>query len=257
MKKEEYEIMFNVEEDYWWYTGLRQLVMFYIERADTGGDKLKILDAGCGTGMMLKSSKHHEAYGLDFSEEALKFCRKRDLTNLLRGSINSLPFKNNYFDIVLSFDVIGQEMDFTGSSSNILQDNVKTLKEIGRVMNKNGILIVNLPAFNFMRGNHDKAVGINKRYTIKEAKDNIQKAGFEIENITYRNTILFPISIVKRFIDGWLNIEEEDPKSDLKPLPCLLNKFLTHILFFENKLIRSGVNLPFGLSIYCVARKKK
>lgn len=257
MKKEEYKIMFNIEDTYWWYIGLRELVLSYIERTNNKGGKLKVLDAGCGTGMMLESCKYLEAYGLDFSNEALKYCKKRNLTNLLRGSINALPFKNNYFDIVLSFDVIGQEMDFTGSNSNILQDNVKTLKEIGRVMNKNGILIVNLPAYNFMRGNHDKAVGINKRYTIKEAKDTIQKAGFEIENITYRNTILFPISIVKRIIEGWLYIEEEDPESDLKPLPYLINKLLTHILFIENKLIRSGVNLPFGLSVYCVAQKKK
>lgn len=257
MKKEEYETMFNIEENYWWYIGLRKLAMSYIESIAKKGKKLKILDAGCGTGMILESCKYHKAYGVDFSKEALKYCKTRNLTNLLRGSINSLPFKNNYFDVVLSFDVIGQELDLTGASGNILLDNIKTLKEIGRVMNKNGILILNLPAYNFMRSNHDKAVGINKRYTIKEIKDNIQKAGFEIENITYRNTILFPISIVKRMTEGWLYIKDKNPKSDLKPLPYFINKLLTHILFIENKLIRSGVNLPFGLSVYCIARKKK
>ncbi len=257
MKKEEYKIMFDIEDDYWWYIGLRELVLSYINRTHNKAGELRVLDAGCGTGMMLESCKHLEAYGLDFSKEALKYCKKRNLTNFLRGSINALPFKNKLFDIVLSFDVIGQELDFTGSNRNILQDNVRTLQEIGRVMNKNGILIVNLPAYNFMRSNHDKAVGIKKRYTIKEAKDSIQKAGFEIENITYRNTILFPISIVKRITEGWLCTEKEDPESDLKPLPYLINKLLTHILFIENKLIRSGVNLPFGLSVYCVARKKR
>ncbi len=257
MLKKEYEVMFNMEDEYWWYIGLRELIMSFIERINKKGEKLKILDAGCGTGMMLESCKYHEVYGLDFSKEALKYCKLRNLTDLMQGSINDLPFKNNYFDIVFSFDVIGQELDFPRSSSNIIKDNIRTLKEIGRVMNKNGILILNLPAYNFIRSNHDKAVGINRRYTIKELKDSVQKAGFEIENITYRNTILFPISVVKRIIDRKLCVEKEEPESDLKPLPCWINRLFIHILFFENKLIRSGVRLPFGMSIYCVSRKKK
>lgn len=255
MLKKEYEVMFNMEDEYWWYIGLRELLKSFIERINKQGGKLKILDAGCGTGMMLESCKYHEAYGLDFSKEALKYCRLRNLTDLLRGSINDLPFKNNYFDIVFSFDVIGQEIDFSDNSSNVLKDNIRTLKEIGRVMNKNGILILNLPAYNFIRSNHDKAVGINRRYTIKELCVCVKKAGFEIENITYRNTVLFPISVVKRIIDRKLYIGKEYPESDLKPLPDLINRLFTHILFFENRLIRSGVRLPFGMSIYCVARK--
>ncbi len=257
MLKKEYEVMFNIEDDYWWYIGLRDLVLRYIERINKKGERLKILDAGCGTGMMLASCMNHQACGLDFSKEALKYCKMRSLTDILQGSINALPFKSNYFDIVFSFDVLGQEIDFSGSSSNILIDNIETLKEIGRVMNKSGILILNLPAFNFIRSNHDKAVGVNRRYTIKDLCECVQKAGFEIEKITYRNTFLFPISVVKRIIERRLYIEEEDPESDLKPLPYLINILLTHILFIENKLIRSGVNLPFGLSVYCVARKKK
>ncbi len=255
MRKEEYEIMYNVEEDYWWYAGLRKLVMSYIERVYTKKTKLKILDAGCGTGMMLHSCNNHEAYGLDFSKEALKFCRKGGLSNLLQGSIKTLPFKDNYFDIVLSFDVIGQEMDVPGDSRNIHKDNIRTLKEISRVMNRNGMLIVNLPAYNFMRSNHDKAVGINKRYTIKELKDNVQKAGFDIEHIAYRNTILFPFVAVKRLIEKLFVVNSGKVASDLKPLPDMFNDLFKRILYLENRLLKANFNFPFGLSIYCVARK--
>ena len=41
-----------------------------------------------------------------------------------------------------------------------------------------------------------------------------------------------------------------------KPLPSLVNTLFANLIFIENKLLTLGVNLPFGLSIYCIARKK-
>lgn len=249
MEKEEYKTMYNMEDDYWWYVGLRELVISSINRINKRGEKLKILDAGCGTGKMLESCEHHEAYGVDFSKEALKYCKLRNLNNLLRGLINELPFKNNNFNIIISLDVIGQ--------GNKFEDDVKTLKELYRVTKKNGVLLLNLPAYKFIRSKHDAAVGINRRYTIKELKEKVKKAGFEIEKITYRNTILFPIAATKRIIEKIITSNTDKIESDLKPLPWLFNKLFTYLLFFENKLITMGICFPFGLSIYCVARKNR
>ncbi|MBI5675445.1 MAG: class I SAM-dependent methyltransferase [Nitrospirae bacterium] len=248
MRKEEHEILFNVEDDYWWYVGLRGLVLSFIDGIYEKKERLKILDAGCGTGKMLESCGNHKAYGLDFSKEALQYCKLRKLNHLLRGSISALPFKNDYFNLVISLDVIGQ--------GNKLENDVITLKEIYRVIAKEGILLLNLPAYKLLRSKHDEAVSINIRYTIKELKSKLQKAGFEIEQITYRNTILFPIAVIKRIIDKISLIRRNKIESDLKPLPYLINQLFKRILFFENKLIRSGINFPFGLSIYCIARKK-
>jgi len=247
MEIKEYEVMYDIEEDYWWYIGLRKLVLSYLNGTKSDDRKLKILDAGCGTGKLLEDCNSYGAYGLDFSEEALRFCKLRNLKNMLRASISHIPFKDDSFDLVTSFDVI--------CCLDVHYDMV-ILKELYRITNKNGILLLNLPAYNFLQSTHDRAVHIKHRYFMSEVKRKVEKAGFVIERITYRNTFLFPIAFTVRVLKKMLTTDMDKSKSDLQPLPRFLNKILTYTLLLENKLIVSGVSFPFGLSIFCVARKK-
>ena len=248
MKKKEYEVLFNIEENYWWYVGLRKLVISFIDGIKEKRDNLIILDAGCGTGKTLDDCRAYKIYGMDFSEEAIKYCKLRGLGKLVRGTICQVPVKNDSFDVVISLDVLYHKN---------IEDDVKALKELCRVMNNDGRLLLNLPAYNFLRSRHDEAVHTKRRYTVKSLKLKLEEAGFEIENITYRNTILFPIAVTKRIIEKIFPVDTENVESDLKPLPNLLNKTFTLFLFFENKLILSGIKFPFGLSVYCVAIKRK
>ncbi len=106
MEIKEYRTMFVIEDNYWWYVGLRKLVFSYIESIVKNNERLKILDAGCGTGNILEQFNTYRVYGIDFEEEALRFCNVRNLNNLMRASIYDLPFCNNSFDIVISLDVL-------------------------------------------------------------------------------------------------------------------------------------------------------
>lgn len=248
MELKEYKIMHAIEDDYWWYVGLRKLVLSYVDSIITKNERLKILDAGCGTGKILEKFNAYRAYGVDYAEEALRFCNVRNLNNLMRASICDLPFLNNSFDIVISLDVL---------CCIPVDQNMKILNELYRVMNINGALLLNLPAYNFLQSTHDKATHIRQRYVLNEIKRKLEKAGFIVEKITYRNCFLFPLLFIVRIIKKIFIGNKKEVKSDLTPLPGLLNKLLTTILLLENKLIISGVNFPFGLSIYCVARKKE
>lgn len=71
----------------------------------------KILDIGCGNCRNLLPFKKLECYGVDFSpkmiENAKKFCKKNNLNvNLKKGNVVKLPFKNNFFDYILSIAVL-------------------------------------------------------------------------------------------------------------------------------------------------------
>ncbi|MBI4707208.1 MAG: class I SAM-dependent methyltransferase [Candidatus Omnitrophica bacterium] len=245
MEKEEYKVMYQIEDSYWWYVGLRKLVFSSIDKFASKERNLKILDAGCGTGKTLESCKAYDASGLDFSEEAIQFCQKRGLNNIVQGSICNIPFSDNSFDVVISLDVLYH--------ANVYSD-LKALQEFYRVVNKNGIVVLNVPAYNFLRGRHDIAVHTRRRYTCKELLVKIEKAGFSIEKLTYRNTVLFPAAFIKRILEMFF-MSAEHIESDLKPLPGVFNKILTGVLSIENFLIMSGIRFPFGLSVFCIARK--
>jgi len=59
---------------------------------------LKVLDVGCGTGIFLKIlSGDHDVTGIDYSEDAISFCRMRELENVKQASVNDLPFDNESY----------------------------------------------------------------------------------------------------------------------------------------------------------------
>ncbi len=247
MERKEYEIMYNIEDHYWWYVGLRDLVFAFTGRYKSNSkSKLKVLDAGCGTGAVLDRLEDYvECYGIDSSEEAIKFCKMRGLNNVVKASITSVPFNDNFFHIVTSLDVLYHLQ---------VKSDTEALKELYRVLKKNGILILNLPSYDFLTSEHDKAIHTRHRYVKSELRQKVEQTGFDIIRITYRNTILFPLFFVTRLFRRLK--KSTNARSDLKPLAVTLNKFLTKILLFENQLL-NRIDFPYGLSIFCIARKSR
>ncbi len=245
MRKEEYRIMYEMEDAYWWYLGLRVILFEFLEKYSLKSRNLRILDAGCGTGGTLRHlTEYGKAYGLDISQDALDFCKKRKISNLIQASANNIPFKDNSFDIIISNDVLYH--------LNVEND-LEVLAEFHRVLNESGLLILNLPAYDFLTSKHDKAIGTRHRYTKKEISSKLRKAGFTSEKITYWNTILFPILGATRLLKK-LRSKNVQPRSDLRRLPVVFNNLLTSIIMLEARLLKR-LNLPFGLSLFALARK--
>lgn len=243
MEKSEYRNVFLQEQQYWLYVAIRKLTTEIITREFYGKSNLKILDAGCGTGGLIDELKgNFDCYGIDIADEAIKFCRVRNLNNIIKASVEKIPFADNVFDAIVSIDVLYHLL---------VENDTAALVELYRVLNKNGILILNLAAYEFLRSGHDDVVHTRQRYVKKELEAKVKQAGFTIMKLTYRNTIFFPLVCIIRIFNKRL---KNQPVSDLKSLPGWLNIVLIKILIFENKVLNL-FNLPFGLSIFCVAKK--
>ena len=150
MKPHEHDIMRSVEDHYWWYQALREHVADSIPPV---GPAFSLLDAGCGTGGMLatirKKFPRAVLTGIDESEHALELAAGRNSgARLLRASVHELPFPENAFDYVLSLDVW----------SHAGVDDALAAHETHRVLRPGGRLILNLAAFEFLKGAHDCAV---------------------------------------------------------------------------------------------------
>ena len=210
-----------------------------------------LLDIGCGTGHNLAFFKELglKVTGIDVSKPMLDVAsRKLGIgVELHRGYAEELPFNNDSFDVIISLDSLYHKW---------IKDDVKTLEELCRILSRDGRLILNLPAYNFLKSRHDKAVHTKQRYTLGDLKQKLKKAGFEVERITYRNTILLIFPAIKRIMEKVFSLNTGNEDSDLKSLPFVVNKLFTGILYLENKMIMAGFNAYFGLSIFCVASKK-
>ena len=245
MDPREYELMYRVEDRHWWYRGMASITKAVIERWVKPAVPIKILDAGCGTGAAMTTylAEYGEVTGVDLYPQALEFSRKRNASRLSRASVLDLPFASASFDFVTSFDVLYERG---------VSDEAKALREFGRVLQNSGKVFLRLPAYDWLRGRHDVRVHTNRRYTKGLVRRLLEANGFIVEHISYANTILFPLALLKRLGErfGWFGEDDSDLSMDAGSL----NGILEFILASEAGLV-SRVGLPYGLSVVAVARK--
>ncbi len=247
MRPDEYRVMFELEDAYWWYRGLRVLLKVLLARYVPARTKPMILDAGCGTGANLKLLESYgHVRGVDISDQAIAFCRARGIPGdrVMQASVADLPFRDGLFDLAVSFDVI----------CNIVDD-VGALAEVGRVLKPRGVFIVQLPAYQWLWSTHDVAVGHQRRYTARSVREKMARAGFGIERLLYANTGFFPFAAARRLLDRRALENGHAIHSEVAPLPRALNGLLAALYTTEMR-IASRVDFPYGLSVIAVARKK-
>ena len=246
MERAQYDLMFAQEERHWWYVGMRRISATLLDRYPprTGrGSPPSILDAGCGSGGTTRSLAGRGAMtGVDLSSAALDLAKRRGLPRLARASVDALPFRAGSFDVVTSFDVL-YHLD--------VADDRGALAELHRVLRVGGVLLIRLPAYDWIRGAHDEAVHTRHRYTRAELTAKLDDVGFRLEHATYANSILFPLAPIKRYLEHRNGTQEA---TDLWRPPAPVNRLLADLLSLE-ALPARGVGLPWGLSVYAVARR--
>ena len=100
-----------------------------------------VLDEGCGIGQWAISLEKlgFNTVGIDNSSKLLNIAKRnakkhKAKCKFLEADIRNLPFKNNSFDIVLSAGIIEHVPEIE-----------KCIKEIARVLKKEGYLIIHVP----------------------------------------------------------------------------------------------------------------
>lgn len=247
MEKSQYSIMYEVEESHFWYVGMQKIIELFLARYLPKKPARKILDAGCGTGgMLLFLKKYGEAYGIDISSYAISLCKKRGLANMTVGSVEKLPYLSGFFDVVTCLDVLYHRQ---------VKNDEKTLREIYRVLRPGGLLLIRVPAYNWLRGRHDQKVHTRHRYTAHELKTLLQRVNFQVLRLTYVNSVLFPLLMLKRLTEKFFLFKNQS-QSDISTFPVILNWLLKGIFWCEGQLLKC-VSFPFGLSIMTVAQKDR
>ncbi|HTQ10948.1 MAG TPA: methyltransferase domain-containing protein [Fimbriimonadaceae bacterium] len=240
MNPDEYTRMFELEDRYWWFVARRRIALKLLGRHLRPGSEV-LLDVGCGTGVVLQELQSvGKPVGLDMSDVALGYCRRRGLTRLVRADATAMPFGPSSCDAIVGLDVF----------EHIERDDL-AFEEAFRRLSPGGILVLSVPAFQSLWGPHDIALMHFRRYTKPMLKERLERAGFQVERLTYSVFILFPAVVVVRFFE---KRKRGPAKASLAALPNWLNAFLIGIQSVEGLLI-SSFNLPWGSSLIAVARK--
>lgn len=240
MEEQVYPHLYRIEKEHWWYSARLEILMHFLEERLDMSRPIRSLDVGCGTGAALEMfSRRFEAYGLDPSPQAIEFCRKRGLENLFLGELTEYPARDQ-FDLVTFLDVLEHVEDDRGA-----------LQAAHRILGEGGKLLITVPAFPSLWSPLDVMLHHKRRYTLKQLKEVVASAGFRILHVTYFNTLLFPVALVRRMA---AKVTHNETMGDLEIPGKALNSALRSVFSLEKPLLPK-LSLPFGLSLLCWAEK--
>jgi SAM-dependent methyltransferase len=241
-------LTYEAERSHFWFRGFRQYMKPAIARALDGVRDPRILDCGCGTGSNLDMLEPYgRVFGFDLTWRGLEFAHQQGRRRIARASINAIPFATGSFDMVTSFDVFqclpGQvEPDAAG--------------EMARVLKPGGTAVFNFAALEVLRGSHSVFAEEVRRYTPGQVRRLLEAAGLKVERLTFAYASLFPIMLAARVGHRWLRHDREPESGEWEiTVPSApVNSVLTMAVGAEAVALRA-LNMPFGSSLMCLARK--
>ncbi|MCS7208622.1 MAG: class I SAM-dependent methyltransferase [Fimbriimonadales bacterium] len=240
MHLQEYLRMYQREGDYWWFVARRRLARALMQAyvpSLTG----RLLDAGCGTGALLHElSQLGCAVGVDIEPAALRLTRQRGALTVVQARLEALPFVSEAFQVTFALDVLEH-----------LPDERPALRELYRVLQPGGYLILSAPAYRWLWSKHDLALAHYRRYTARALRTRLSEAGFQVRKLSYSLTFLLPLIALARWLD-WLR--PGAPAATVVPVPRWLNDALVRLQDWESRLM-TRLNLPFGVSLVAVCQK--
>ncbi|MDB5096327.1 MAG: hypothetical protein JWM80_748 [Cyanobacteria bacterium RYN_339] len=238
-----YHTFYEVEKVHWWCRTRKDILVDVTHALLPAGGK--VLDVGCGTGFFIENlGPGFEAWGLDASPLAVSMCRERGLSRVFEGSATELAaVADERFDAVFMFDVLEH-----------LDDDLGALERAKTLLKPGGLIIVTVPAFEFLWSKHDDITQHKRRYVRAQLADLFGRARLETLKLTYFNSYLFPIAAVRR-LGRRLTRTDDGVEFDVPAKP--LNDFLGRVFRSETaRVLAAGPEgaFPVGLSLLAVGR---
>lgn len=180
--------------------------------------------SGEGYGSKLMSSHALKVIGVDIDKETIESSKLKYVSSNLEfrlGSADSLPLENESVDVVVSFETI-EHHDL----------HEEMLKEIKRVLRKNGILIISTPDKRYYSDETNYSNRFHVKELYKEEFENLLKSNFQHVSMLYQNYFVGSI-IASEYSFGIASYEggyDEIKKSPEKKSVYLIGIASDHII---------------------------
>jgi SAM-dependent methyltransferase len=173
---------------------------------------------------------------LELNESAALRAAEKSESYIVRGSVNQPPFPAQSFDAIVSADVLCHQ---TVSPQ-------EALSEFFRLLRPGGLLVLNMPAHEWLRSAHDRRVLNARRVTRRSLHDMLRKSGFHRIRTRSWNSLLLPLMILRRKLFR----RHQEAASDVAPISPWLNMTLYGVSALERWI---PIPMPIGGSVMATA----
>ena len=241
---------FNIEDQSPWFNQRNELILALVERHNLNGN---FLDIGGGNGFqsraLLTSQYKGQVYLIEPSYEGCLNAKKRGIQNVYSGVFQDFDFNTNSIGVCGLFDVIEH-----------IKDDILFLNELYEKLPKNGIVMINVPAFNFLWADADIHAGHFRRYNKRDVERIERLTKFKIiDNGYYFSFYYLPLFLLRvvpyrlglrKSLNQTLQSETQN-HSKHGVIQKLLNKRHNYWL----KQLKRGKPAPFGTSMFIILEK--
>jgi SAM-dependent methyltransferase len=195
-----------------------------------------VLEVGAGTGSITELyAPGRQVLAIDRSSWCIDEMEKRfasvDNVDVRKVDALELVDEGRRFDSVVMLNVLEH-----------IEDDVEILRMLGTLLETDGRIIIYVPALNGLYGKWDRKVGHYRRYAPWRLRSVLDEAGLTPVEIGYMNALSIP---------AWIAFSNSDVEKSNAASMSVWDK--TGIAW--GRRIESVIPVPFGLNVFCAARR--
>jgi SAM-dependent methyltransferase len=231
----------SLYQNHWWWRARENFILATIEEMQHGVKSTKILDVGCGDGLLFEHlSKFGDVEGVECDGSLLAD------NSQWREKIYVSPFDARFqpgkrYSLILMLDVLEH-----------VSDPRKFLRCALRLLESNGTVILTVPAFPILWTSHDDMNRHFRRYTKKSLAELASQSDMRILSCQYFFHWTFPLKLALHFKEMCFGGRSQVPDVP----PPWINETLLRLSIAEQKFLRNA-RVPFGSSIIAIGQKQK
>jgi trans-aconitate methyltransferase len=208
-----------------------------------------VLEVGCSSGYLVNDLLRELPLATIIASDVVKkpleeLALRVPEVPFFRFDLVHCPFPNQSVDAVVMLNVLEH-----------IQEDTKALNKVADILKPQGILIVEVPAYQWLYGAYDQEVRHFRRYNMMQLNDKLRDAGFDVIRKTYLGFLLFPAFALVKLINKFIPHRCKDSLVKNQIRTTAVNPLVKWAMEIESTFL-SSVSLPFGIRILVVARKR-
>ncbi|HEB41651.1 MAG TPA: class I SAM-dependent methyltransferase [Candidatus Dependentiae bacterium] len=246
--KEGNRIFFEIEDTSFWYRHRNNCIIAaatnYLKPDNP------IVEIGSGNGFVAQGliNSGFDVILIEPDPTGIINSKNRGLKKLICSSFDNLTVEENSLENVVLFDVLEH-----------IADDSLILSKVYKSMKNDAIMMITVPAYNFLWSDEDEHDGHFRRYELTKLCRKLKRIGFAVQYTTYFFSLLPMAIILFRTIPSILNLKRQYTvrtyQRENRLSTDLFFSLLTKIFAMELKLVKSERKILFGSSILLVAKK--